>query len=180
MKPFEPLKSFELAKQIESQTMSINGSSKTEIGSLPADYKPVEPLSPLKPFELDPPSLEQNEPKYTNGTHSEIKEEKIKNTLKEIISDLDTYAEKDKELKESVKEQIVTENGKSDSYSYEKTIESQTFMKEVCLGDEIKLIVAFTIFLFKFVVNALRLKLDCECNVGLNVVNLSLFCCGCM
>ncbi|XP_025836747.1 uncharacterized protein LOC108742527 isoform X3 [Agrilus planipennis] len=34
---------------------------------------------------------------------AEIKEEKIKNTLKEIISEIDTYAEKDTELKESLK-----------------------------------------------------------------------------
>lgn len=90
-------------------------------------------MSPLKPFELNNPLENGNINVTTNGNKAEIKEEKIKNTLKEIISDLDSYAEKDKELKESVKEQIVVENGKNDSYSYQKTVESESYLKEVCL-----------------------------------------------
>lgn len=71
-------------------------------GGLPEGYKPVKPLSPLKPSDLEPSfnvHSELSSYKETNSSSvAEIKEENIKSTLKEIILDLDKYAEKDKEL----------------------------------------------------------------------------------
>lgn len=64
-------------------------------------YEPVVALEPLnlddflKPIVVD---TSQN----SSDAGAEIKQDKIKDTLKEIISDLDTYAEKDRELKESL------------------------------------------------------------------------------
>ncbi|KRT85205.1 hypothetical protein AMK59_1749, partial [Oryctes borbonicus] len=67
---------------------------RTSTGEL---YVPVVALEPLnlddflKPITVD-----------TSQKSAEIKQDKIKQSLKEIISDLDTYAEKDKELKETL------------------------------------------------------------------------------
>ncbi|XP_076264747.1 uncharacterized protein LOC143198962 isoform X3 [Rhynchophorus ferrugineus] len=86
---------------------------------LPAGYVPAEPLSPLKLSDLQPPlssyepppvpqitltsDSHSDIPKLLNGNvpnKAEITEGDIKNTLKEIISDLDSYAEKDNDLKQ--------------------------------------------------------------------------------
>lgn len=103
-KPFDSLKSFELVKQVEdsfSQTKSGGG-------ELPAGYEPVKALSPIQPYELEP-IFTNLETTYNSSsqrsTQAEIKEENIKNTLKEIILDLDNFVERDKELKESKEEQ---------------------------------------------------------------------------
>lgn len=52
---------------------------------------------------------------------SEIKEEKIKNTLKEIISEIDTFAAKDKELTDTmnIKHEQVSQNGKEYQYTFD-------------------------------------------------------------
>ncbi|CAH0545732.1 unnamed protein product [Brassicogethes aeneus] len=68
----------------------------------------------------EPPEIQDRYPSYATGSRenkAEIKEENIKNTLKEIISDLDTYAERDKELKES----FHNENGNS---TYSSTLQA--------------------------------------------------------
>ncbi|KAF5300696.1 hypothetical protein FQA39_LY11058 [Lamprigera yunnana] len=74
------------------------------------------PKVPLQPFMEESTPHNRVEPKIyqpilrkspnyvpvqesTTSRKSEIKEEKIKNTLKEIISEIDSYAEKDRELK---------------------------------------------------------------------------------
>lgn len=105
----------------------------------PPDYVPVEALEPLQPFPPIEPFQsscrisDSNEASKSNSApKAEIKEEKIKNSLKEIISDLDHYAEKDKELKESYFEEKKV-NGNSTTYSYENVLESQSHVKEVCL-----------------------------------------------
>ncbi|XP_060519348.1 uncharacterized protein LOC132697757 isoform X2 [Cylas formicarius] len=121
VKPFEPLqpfdapKSFQLTKQIETQksenslkdiNSSVNSTVQDNVGSLPLGYVPVEPLSPLILSDLEPklesgnslpPLITFTDLSVNNS--AEIKEENIKNTLREIISDLDSYAEKDKEVK---------------------------------------------------------------------------------
>ncbi|XP_044257429.1 uncharacterized protein LOC123006736 isoform X3 [Tribolium madens] len=147
LKPFEPPKSFELTRQIEKTVLQSQQNDKKENGvknqeehnlinnGFPPDYVPVEALEPLKLFEPLPPiescRISENIP--ANGTSkptSEIKEEKIKNSLKEIISDLDHYAEKDKELKESYYEEKNVD-GNNTTYSHEKVLESQSHVKEV-------------------------------------------------
>lgn len=106
--PFESLKSFELVKQVEDNFSQIKDGG----GELPAGYEPVKALSPLKLYELEPIFNIQSEStfsssiqKTSNTSQAEIKEENIKNTLKEIILDLDNFVERDKELKESKEEQ---------------------------------------------------------------------------
>ncbi|RZC37754.1 hypothetical protein BDFB_004468 [Asbolus verrucosus] len=135
----EPEKSNE--KEI-STNKEINVETEENLYVFPPDYVPVEALEPLKPFEPLPP-LEPHESSYSNVTvngigkninesspKAEIKEEKIKNSLKEIISDLDSYAEKDKELKESYREERKVDDN-STTYSYEKVLESQSHVKEI-------------------------------------------------
>nr|XP_023013357.1 uncharacterized protein LOC111503310 isoform X1 [Leptinotarsa decemlineata] len=73
-------------------------------------YEPVQALAPL-----DMNSLYSSFQNQQNGV-SEIKEENIKNSLKEIISDLDSFAERNEELKSSLegnKENVshMTRNG---------------------------------------------------------------------
>lgn len=91
-------------KQVEDSFSQIKNGG----GELPAGYEPVKPLSPLKPFELEP-IFSNTESTYSSSsqrsTQAEIKEENIKNTLKEIILDLDNFVERDKELKESREDQ---------------------------------------------------------------------------
>lgn len=92
-------------------------------GGLPAGYTPVVALEPLKPFEafetkpLDAyissnnshiPDIigssfisSTNQRSKESVTKAEIEEGKAKSTLKEIISEIDMYAEKDRELKDS-------------------------------------------------------------------------------
>lgn len=107
-KPFESLKSFELVKQVEDSFLQVQDSG----GELPEGYEPVKALSPLQPYELEPifSTLSESSPcsfhaqKTSASCQAEIKEENIKNTLKEIILDLDNFVERDKELKESREE----------------------------------------------------------------------------
>lgn len=47
---------------------------------------------------------------YKGDGKAEIKEEKIKNQLKEIISEIDSYAEKDKELGDPVEIKVNDRN----------------------------------------------------------------------
>lgn len=98
------MKSFELVKQVEdSFSQGQDGG-----GELPEGYEPVQALSPLKPYDLEPIFNSSSESTYssiTRSTQAEIKEENIKNTLKEIILDLDHFVERDKDLKESKEEQ---------------------------------------------------------------------------
>lgn len=104
-KPFESLKSFELVKQVEESFSQ----EKTRGGELPEGYEPVKPLSPLKPFDLEPIYNTNSETTVNSSgqknNQAEIKEENIKNTLKEIILDLDNFVERDKDLKEPKIEQ---------------------------------------------------------------------------
>ncbi|XP_015840184.2 uncharacterized protein LOC656988 isoform X4 [Tribolium castaneum] len=144
LKPLEPPKSFELTRQIEKTVLQSNGVKSENVSQVeekvnngfPPDYVPVEALEPLKPFEPLPPiepfesSCRISDNVAVNGTSkAEIKEGNIKNSLKEIISDLDHYAEKDKELKESYYEEKSTDDNNS-TYSYEKVLESQSHIKE--------------------------------------------------
>lgn len=104
-KPFESLKSFELVKQVEESFSQ----EKIVGGEFPEGYEPVKPLSPLKPFDLEPIyntySKNMADSSSQKNTHAEIKEENIKNSLKEIILDLDNFVEIDKQLKDSKNEQ---------------------------------------------------------------------------
>lgn len=110
-----------------SNKVSENSTETNVGGGLPAGYTPVVPLEPLKPFEPfnETNSLEAYKPAMNStipdiiGSNSvtssnnstqknkesttkvEIEEGKAKNTLKEIISEIDMYAEKDKELKDN-------------------------------------------------------------------------------
>lgn len=112
----------------ESTETSMKNGSVTE-GELPAGYTPVVALEPYEPILV--PSSEQLETyKPSNlsnipdiigsnyisnnidvvrsresATKVEIEDGKAKNTLKEIISEIDTYAEKDNELKDSEQNQ---------------------------------------------------------------------------
>lgn len=65
-------------------------------GELPEGYTPVVALEPLKPDEWA--SKEEKPKEFSSKV--EIEEGKVKNALKEIISEIDTFAEKDRELKE--------------------------------------------------------------------------------
>lgn len=99
---------------------SNNNEESSTSAWLPEGYVPVEPLSPLKLSDLEPaleppPPVPQitltsdsnsDVPKVLRSAGAEIKEENIKNSLKEIISDLDTYAEKDRELKHDILKQV--------------------------------------------------------------------------
>ncbi|XP_022918182.2 uncharacterized protein [Onthophagus taurus] len=69
---------------------------RTSTGEL---YVPVVPLAPLNLEDYLKPIVP------TTNSNAEIKQDRIKNSLKEIISDLDTFAEKDKDLKDSLGEQ---------------------------------------------------------------------------
>lgn len=103
--PFEGLKSFELVKQAENSFSQVQNGG----GELPEGYEPVKPLSPLKFLDLEPifnNSSDSTSRSITKSTQAEIKEENIKNTLKEIILDLDHFVERDKELTESREEQL--------------------------------------------------------------------------
>ncbi|CAH0545734.1 unnamed protein product [Brassicogethes aeneus] len=89
----------------------------------PTGYKPVASVNTYQPVASPYSNSQYNSldryPSYATGSRenkAEIKEENIKNTLKEIISDLDTYAERDKELKES----FHNENGNS---TYSSTLQ---------------------------------------------------------
>lgn len=99
-KPFETLKSFELVKQAEDSFSHSQNST----GQLPEGYEPIRPLSPLKPSDLEPiftktqTTFTSN--KTTSVSQAEIKEENIKNTLKEIILDLDNFVERDKDFRD--------------------------------------------------------------------------------
>lgn len=77
---------------------------RTSTGEL---YQPVVALEPLNLDDyLKPIVLDMNQ-----NSEAEIKQHKIKESLKEIISDLDTYAEKDKELKDSLHSNERYQNG---------------------------------------------------------------------
>lgn len=132
LKPFEPPKSFELALELEKKEYKpkenpitnnqefenkedelnkIKDQNDDGGGFLPVGYKPVEALEPWKPDI----ALNGTASNGFGGREAEIKEEKIKNTLKEIISDLDNYAEKDDDLLRREDERT--------SSSYEKNTE---------------------------------------------------------
>lgn len=95
------------------QNEKVSAETTSDGGGLPEGYEPVKPLSPIKPYELEPGfssttkesySYSSTSRKETSSSTAEIKEENIKNTLKEIILDLDNYAEKDGELKDEKEE----------------------------------------------------------------------------
>ncbi|XP_066148319.1 uncharacterized protein [Euwallacea fornicatus] len=90
---------------------SVDSNNNEQNSWLPLGYTPHKPLSPLKLSDLESsftvlPEITLTSdncsdlPKIVNNNQAEIKEESIKNSLKEIISDLDSYAEKDRELKQ--------------------------------------------------------------------------------
>ncbi|KAK5640117.1 hypothetical protein RI129_010928 [Pyrocoelia pectoralis] len=58
---------------------------------------------------------------HSTSHKSEIKEEKIKNTLKEIISEIDSYAEKDRELRSSDGTRRVNESEKQHNFEKSST-----------------------------------------------------------
>lgn len=70
-------------------TLDSNNNEESKSDWLPSGYIPVEPLSPLKLSDLEPPQITITPVLGTNNAKAEIKEENIKNSLKEIISDLD-------------------------------------------------------------------------------------------
>lgn len=90
-------------KQVEDSFSQVQNGG----GDLPEGYEPVKPLSPLKPFDLEPvfTTSDSTSNFISRSSQAEIKEENIKNTLKEIILDLDHFVERDKEFKESKEEQ---------------------------------------------------------------------------
>lgn len=73
-------------------------------GGLPLGYEPVVALEPLdlNAFIAQPPleSLKQRNKETT--PKAEIEEGKAKSSLKEIISEIDCFAEKDKDLKDTI------------------------------------------------------------------------------
>lgn len=123
LKPFEAPKSFELAKQIQASKTAVQEETtnatvaeneqvsepQKEEGQLPVGYTPVVPLEPFKPFEAIPPDQSSEVNGVSKSNEAEIEEGKAKSTLKEIISEIDSYAEKDRELKSY--EQVFKSNG---------------------------------------------------------------------
>ncbi|XP_066256472.1 uncharacterized protein [Euwallacea similis] len=114
----------------------VDSNNNEQSSWLPLGYTPHEPLSPLKLSDLESSSkvLPQitltsdncsDLSKILNNSKAEIKEESIKNSLKEIISDLDNYAERDRELKQddgggilpSLKHDILMQNHLSSHHS---------------------------------------------------------------
>lgn len=70
---------------------------------MPPGYTPVIPLAPLDLNELTAPISNEPITQCKDITlKPEIEEGKAKNTLKEIISEIDSYAEKDRDLKEAI------------------------------------------------------------------------------
>lgn len=129
--------SAETQNQANVESQSLTEQNSVFCGELPADYEPVVALEPLKPYDPLPP-LNPPQPinfgsdnsslttTYTNNvsvsksketlTKAEIEDGKAKNTLKEIISEIDMYAEKDKELKPVEKNEQESLNNK-ESYN---------------------------------------------------------------
>lgn len=100
----EPVKTEQV--EIKSETLPTNelppnfpirepSEMRTSTGEL---YVPVVALEPLNLDELLKPIVVHT----SQNNNAEIKQDKIKESLKEIISDLDTFVEKDKELKDSL------------------------------------------------------------------------------
>ncbi|GJQ76837.1 hypothetical protein Trydic_g15044 [Trypoxylus dichotomus] len=93
-------KEVETKSELSSNTLPENyplrepSEMRTSTGEL---YVPVVALEPLNLDDYLKPIVAD-----TSQKSAEIKQDKIKQSLKEIISDLDTYAERDKELKESL------------------------------------------------------------------------------
>ncbi|XP_028138707.2 uncharacterized protein LOC114333079 isoform X1 [Diabrotica virgifera virgifera] len=74
-------------------------------------YTPVQPLAPLDINSLFSPVQSQQ-----NGNKSEIKDGNIRNSLKEILSDLDQYAEKNEALRRCTEEiNIHSRNGQDEN-----------------------------------------------------------------
>lgn len=146
LKPFEPPKSFELAKQIEASkppqqttqslpeiiTTTESTSNNTSAfknekadGGLPVGYEPVIALEPLDLNALNAPPPPPPEPIQQNKetkTKAEIEEGKAKSTLKEIISEIDSFAEKDKDLNDVSSVNVDISKKVSDSNIYELTL----------------------------------------------------------
>ena len=112
VKQFEPLKPFEAetasnlqggdepeeTERDEDNSELVAGvpASSEEFQLLTSDGEPYIPVVPLEPLNLD----ELLKPITLGEDKDEIQEDRIKNSLKEIISDLDTYVEKDRDLRE--------------------------------------------------------------------------------
>lgn len=93
----------------ETRTSDVNNPVNIELsGGLPPGYEPVIALEPLDLNVLIAPITQSKEttPKV------EIEEGKAKSTLKEIISEIDYYAEGDKDLKEAINNIRVDNNKK--------------------------------------------------------------------
>ncbi|CAH1236316.1 unnamed protein product [Diabrotica balteata] len=74
-------------------------------------YTPVQPLAPLDINSLFSPVHSQQ-----NGNKSEIKDGNIRNSLKEILSDLDQYAEKNEAIRRCTEEiNIYSRNGQDEN-----------------------------------------------------------------
>lgn len=85
-----------------STGVDSNNNEESKLDWLPSGYIPVEPLSPLKMSDLEPPQITIT----TDNAKAEIKEEKIKNSLKEIISDLDKELDGGGALKHDILKQV--------------------------------------------------------------------------
>lgn len=116
VKQFEPLKPFEaetgestgsnLQDGVEPKETERGEDNSGLVADVPAsveefqlltsDGEPYIPVVPLEPLNLE----EFLKPITQGEDKNEIQEDKIKNSLKEIISDLDTYVEKDRDLRE--------------------------------------------------------------------------------
>ncbi|KAG5894028.1 hypothetical protein JTB14_018131 [Gonioctena quinquepunctata] len=91
-------------------------------------YEPVQALAPLDINSLYSSYENQQNTVMTKTQVSEIKEESIKNSLKEIISDLDNYVERNEALKSSVEGN--KENIRNGAYSRNGQIEKLNLLAE--------------------------------------------------
>ncbi|XP_031355840.1 uncharacterized protein LOC116180128 isoform X3 [Photinus pyralis] len=109
--------------------------------------EPPQPKVPLQPFNAEPtfqhaeskiyqPILRKSPifvpvQEHSTSHKSEIKEEKIKDALKEIISEIDTYAAKDRELRSADGSRRMNESEKV--YNFEKS--STTYGTQRCTDE---------------------------------------------